>query len=56
MVRKIKTAVLIFTIKQLRKLLELLYTDERPKDKETKELIQHLQEELHKHTGTWIVS
>lgn len=56
MVKKVKTALLIFTIKQLRKLLELLYSDERPKDKETQKIVKLLQETLYKNTGTWWVS
>ena len=55
MIKRVKTAVVIFTIKQLRKLLTVLYEDERPKDEETKEIIKHLQGTLYDHTGTWWV-
>jgi hypothetical protein len=56
MLRQMKTAVIIFTIKQLRKLLTVLYQDERPKDKETMEIIKHLQGVLYDYTGSWWVS
>ena len=55
MIEKVKMALIIFTVKQLRKLLEVLYADERPKDKETKDIIRHLQGTLYDHTGGWWV-
>jgi len=55
MIKRVKTAVIIFTIKQLRKLLEVLYSDEKPKDKETQQIIGHLQNTLFDYTGCWWV-
>jgi hypothetical protein len=56
MIKKMKMAVVIFTVKQLRKLLTILYEDEKQKDEETKEIIKHLQNTLYDHTGSWWVS
>lgn len=55
MIRRAKTAIIIFTIKQLRKLLEVLYQNEKPKDKDTQEIIKHLQNTLYDYTGCWWV-
>ena len=55
MIKKFKTILVIFTAKQLRKLLTHLYKDGKPKDKEMQEIITHLQGILHDYTGTWIV-
>jgi len=55
MIQKIKHALVILTIKQLRKLVTVLYEDERPKDKETMGIIKHLQGVLYDYTGRWWV-
>lgn len=55
MINKVKTVLVIFTIKQLRKLLEALYSNETPKDKETQKIIKHLQGTLYDYTGSWWV-
>ena len=56
MVKRMKSAVIIFTIKQLEKLLTVLYNNERLKDKETINIIRHLQNTLYQYTGKWWVS
>jgi len=53
MIERAKTALVIFTIKQLRKLLEVLYSDERKHDKQTRGIIKHLQKTLFDYTGCW---
>lgn len=55
MIRKVKTALVIFTIKQLRKLLVILNRAEIRHDKESREIIKHLQDTLYDFTGSWWV-
>ena len=55
MIKRLKTVILILTIKQLRKILEALYQTEKSKDKELQEIIKHLQGTLYNYTGSWWV-
>ena len=55
MTKKIKKIIILFTVTQLRKLLEVLYNDENLKDTETQKIIKHLQNTLYKYTGCWWV-